>query len=294
MSAISVREISKSYGPNKVLENISFNIDKGEVVGLLGKNGEGKSTLFKILSTCTTPCKGVVYMGGFDTQKQALKAQKKIGYLPEKNPLYLNSYPKEFLQFLAKLHNVSKHRIDFVLEQMGLTNHLNQKISTLSKGYKQRVGLAAALLHDPDILLLDEPTTGLDPVQLDDIRRLLKIIGTQKTILLSTHIIQEVNEICNRVLVLNNTKIKADISLKEKQNQLQIRFNTAIDTESLLNIEGIFETKTINETTYECKFYSSYEEVSELLFNYAIRKKLIILEIQKSQLDLEKFFREHI
>jgi ABC-2 type transport system ATP-binding protein len=208
--SLKVQNICKSYGKQKALDKINFSAKPGEIVGFLGPNGAGKSTTMKIISTYLMQDNGKVFVNGIDTVANPLKAKKKIGYLPEHNPLYLEMYVKEYLELLADIHNVDKSNISQIIKQVQLDDNSSKKIRELSKGYRQRVGLAAALLHNPDILILDEPTTGLDPNQLKSIRELIKEIGKTKTVLLSTHIMQEVEAICNRVIIINKGKIVAD------------------------------------------------------------------------------------
>src|SRR5690606_26178512 len=199
--SITVSNLSKVYGEQKALNNVSFSIDKGEIVGFLGPNGAGKSTMMKILTTYLEASEGTAKVNDFDVLTDTKKVQQHVGYLPEHNPLYLDMYVKEYLGFNANVYNVSKSRIEEVIELTGLTPEAHKTIGQLSKGYRQRVGLANALLHNPDVLILDEPTTGLDPNQLVDIRHLIKNVGKEKTVFLSTHIMQEVEAICDRVII---------------------------------------------------------------------------------------------
>jgi len=217
--SVKVTKITKTYGSQKALEGVSFSVKQGEIVGILGPNGAGKSTLFKILSAYLKPTSGTVEINGFSVSKNPLEVKKSIGYLPENNPLYLNMYIKEYLAFLTTLHKVSKDSIDKVIALVGLSDVLNKKINQLSKGYRQRVGLASALIHNPSVLLLDEPTTGLDPNQLIEIRELIKEIGITKTVLFSSHILQEVTAICQRVLLFNKGKLVADVYLKDLKDE---------------------------------------------------------------------------
>ena len=212
--SIEVKNITKTYGKQIALDAISFSIKKGEIVGFLGPNGAGKSTLMKILTTYLTADEGEASVNGFDVATQAIKVQQSVGYLPEHNPLYLDLYVREYLAFNADLHHVSKSKIDEVIQLTGLSPECHKKIGQLSKGYRQRVGLATALLHNPDVLILDEPTTGLDPNQLVEIRELIKNIGKDKTVFLSTHIMQEVEAICDRIIIIHHGKIVEDASLK--------------------------------------------------------------------------------
>ncbi len=220
--SIEVKNISKSYGAQKALDNISFSVNKGEIVGFLGPNGAGKSTLMKILTTYINADEGVATVNGHDVNSDQKAVQLSIGYLPEHNPLYLDLYVREYLAFNADVYKVAKSRIEEVIQLTGLSGESHKKIGQLSKGFRQRVGLANALLHNPDVLILDEPTTGLDPNQLIEIRNVIKNAGKDKTIFLSTHIMQEVEAICDRIIIINNGKSVADKKLDkffEKQDQ---------------------------------------------------------------------------
>ena len=214
--SLSVKNITKQYKKQIAVDDISFEIKSGEIVGFLGPNGAGKSTTMKIISCFIPPTKGTVTVCGFDVSNDDLKVKKKVGYLPESNPLYYDMYVKEFLSFIASLHKINnkKERIKEMIEMVGLQNEQHKKIGTLSKGYKQRVGLAQAMIHDPDVLILDEPTSGLDPNQIIEIRELIKNFGKDKTVLLSTHIMQEVESMCDRVIIINEGKLVADDSVE--------------------------------------------------------------------------------
>jgi len=214
--SIEVSNITKLYGQQKALDNVNVNIHAGEVVGLLGPNGAGKSTLMKIITCFIPPTEGFVKVSGFDIQEKSMEVRKRIGYLPENNPLYIDMYIKEYLEFIAGIHQlgpISKYRIENIIHLTGLDEEQNKKIGALSKGYKQRVGLAQALIHDPEVLIMDEPTSGLDPNQLLEIRNLIKEIGKEKTVMLSTHIMQEVEAVCDRAIIINKGKIVADQSV---------------------------------------------------------------------------------
>jgi ABC-2 type transport system ATP-binding protein len=219
--SIEVKNITKVYGEQKALDSISFSVNKGEIVGFLGPNGAGKSTLMKILTTYLTADEGEASVNGFDVLSQSKQVQQSVGYLPEHNPLYLDLYVREYLEFNADLHKVSKSKIEEVIQLTGLTPESHKKIGELSKGYRQRVGLATALLHNPEVLILDEPTTGLDPNQLVEIRELIKNIGKDKTVFLSTHIMQEVEAICDRIIIINKGKIVEDSLLSELGTNLE-------------------------------------------------------------------------
>lgn len=219
--SIEVKNITKVYGEQKALDSISFSVNKGEIVGFLGPNGAGKSTLMKILTTYLTADEGEASVNGFDVLSQSKQVQQSVGYLPEHNPLYLDLYVREYLEFNADLHKVSKSKIEEVIQLTGLTPESHKKIGELSKGYRQRVGLATALLHNPEVLILDEPTTGLDPNQLVEIRELIKNIGKDKTVFLSTHIMQEVEAICDRIIIINKGKLVEDASITELGKNLE-------------------------------------------------------------------------
>ncbi len=222
--SIKVQNISKSYGSQKALNSISFEVNKGEIVGFLGPNGAGKSTLMKILTTYISSDQGEAFVNEFNVNTQQSQVQQSVGYLPEHNPLYLDLYVKEYLEFHANIHKKSKDAIEHVIKITGLTPECHKKIDQLSKGYRQRVGLASALLHNPDVLILDEPTTGLDPNQIVEIRNLIKDISKNKTIFLSTHIMQEVEAICNRVIIINKGNIVEDKPMSEVSGKLEKLF----------------------------------------------------------------------
>ena len=232
--AISVKNITKFYGDQKALDSISFEIKKGEVVGFLGPNGAGKSTLMKILTTYLLPDKGDAFVNGFSVLTQKNQVKKSVGYLPENNPLYYDMYVREYLTFLARLYKLTDKRVETMINKTGLSPEAHKKIGQLSKGYKQRVGLAAALIHNPEVLLLDEPTTGLDPNQLEEIRTLIKNSAREegRTILFSTHIMQEVEAICDRVIIINKGRIAYDDSLKNTLKEKNItELFTALTTQ---------------------------------------------------------------
>lgn len=216
--SISIKNLTKIYGEQKALDNINIEIEQGQIVGLLGPNGAGKSTMMKILTCFIPPTEGEVKVCGYDIFDNPMQVRANIGYLPEQNPLYYDMYVREFLMFIAGIHKIDKkirkQRVEEIIELTGISKEVNKKISMLSKGYKQRVGIAQALIHQPKVLILDEPTTGLDPNQLVEIRELIKKVGETKTVLLSTHIMQEVEAVCSRVLIINNGKLVADDETK--------------------------------------------------------------------------------
>jgi ABC-2 type transport system ATP-binding protein len=294
--SIEVKNISKMYGAQKALDNISFSVNKGEIVGFLGPNGAGKSTLMKILTTYITADEGCASVNNFDVSDANQEVQKIVGYLPEHNPLYLDLYVREYLAFNADVYKVSKNRIQEVIELTGLTPESHKKIGQLSKGYRQRVGLATALLHNPEVLILDEPTTGLDPNQLVEIRDLIKNIGKDKTVFLSTHIMQEVEAICDRVIIINNGKIVTDKKLDklmsdEQEQVIEVEFDKAVLEELLTTLPNFKSAKKITDSIWEITFLSS-EDMRSKLFDFANENGLKTLQIHLKSKNLEAIFRE--
>lgn len=291
--SIAVESISKSYHQQFALKDINFSIPKGEVVGLLGPNGAGKSTLMKILTGFISPSSGEANINGLKLSEAKTDIQRQIGYLPEHNPVYLDMYVKEYLQFHARIFNSPKSRIDKVVEQTKLTPEVNKRIHQLSKGFRQRVGLAAALLHDPDILILDEPTTGLDPNQLIEIRELIKSISQDKTILLSTHIMQEVEAICDRVIIIHKGRIVSDKKLQElndtHQQVIEVEFNYRIEEVALQDIGKLVNVKNTTGFKYELTFDTTLDKRSDI-FDFAHDKGLKIIELHKKNKNLESLF----
>ena len=244
--SIVVQNVSKLYGKQWALKNVSFETKKGEIVGFLGPNGAGKSTMMKIITTYIPPTEGDVSVCGFDIWNQSIELRKKIGYLSESNPLYYDMYVREFLEFIAGIHQIKnkKKRVDEVIAMTYLEIEQHKKIGALSRGYKQRVGIAQALIHDPEVLILDEPTTGLDPNQLVEIRELIRKLGKTKTILLSTHIMQEVEAVCDRVIIINQGEIVADAPISELKNMVNEMIKKS--TKKEYSIEEIFQILTKN------------------------------------------------
>ncbi|MEZ4788310.1 MAG: gliding motility-associated ABC transporter ATP-binding subunit GldA [Flavobacterium haoranii] len=294
--SIVVENISKFYGDQKALDSISFTIKKGEIVGFLGPNGAGKSTLMKILTTYLSADEGKAEVNGFDVLTQSKDVQKSVGYLPEHNPLYLDLYIREYLAFNADVYKVSKSRIEEVITLTGLTPESHKKIGQLSKGYRQRVGLACALLHDPEVLILDEPTTGLDPNQLVEIRELIKNVGKNKTVFLSTHIMQEVEAICDRVIIINKGELVEDKSLQsltknEIEHQIiEVEFDIVID-EVLIEFENLVNKQTKDKISWELTFEST-DDMRPQVFDFAQANNLRILQMSKKSKKLEDIFRE--
>jgi ABC-2 type transport system ATP-binding protein len=292
--SIEVDKVVKEYGTQKALNEVSFKIDSGEIVGFLGPNGAGKSTMMKIITTYIEPGSGVVYVNGFSTDKNELEVKQSVGYLPEHNPLYLDFYVREYLKFHADIHKIGKERIEEVINQVGLIDIKGKKIAQLSKGYRQRVGLAAALLHDPEVLILDEPTTGLDPNQLKDIRDLIKEIGKTKTILLSTHIMQEVEAMCDRVIIINKGNIVADRKLSDllsDQSQvIQVEFDLSIEEKSLLKLPYIKEVINTKENHWNLVFETE-EDMRAEVFDFAQNNGLRTLQLNRKIVSLESLFQ---
>lgn len=294
--SIEVKNVSKIYGEQKAVNNISFKVEKGEIVGFLGPNGAGKSTTMKIITGYLQPESGEVFVSGMNVQQQPLLTKKKIGYLPESNPLYYDMYVREYLAFSAGVHKISnkKQSIEKVIEQVGLIMEGSKKIGQLSKGYKQRVGLAAALLHDPEVLVLDEPTTGLDPNQIVEIREVIKNLGQNKTVLFSSHILQEVEAICNRVIIINKGTIVADSNLtnllkNQHSDELVLEIKEKTD-ESVF--EGLINITKINSTTWRFKTDDA-DNLRRRLMEIAFQKNLNIISMQsRMNNSLEEIFKE--
>jgi ABC-2 type transport system ATP-binding protein len=294
--SIEVQNISKSYGTQKALDNVSFSIKKGEIVGFLGPNGAGKSTLMKILTTFITADAGTALVNGNDVNQAQLEVQRSVGYLPEHNPLYLELYVREYLAFNADVYKVAKSRIEEVIQLTGLTPESHKKIGQLSKGYRQRVGLATALLHNPDVLILDEPTTGLDPNQLVEIRNVIRNVGKDKTVFLSTHIMQEVEAICDRVLIIDKGKIVTDKKLdklvsEEKEQIIEVEFDKAITEALLSDLPNIKTYKNVSDNIWILTF-STEEDMRPTVFDFAHGNKLKTLQISLKNKNLEQIFRE--
>jgi len=300
--AITVKNISKHFGAQKALNDVSFKISKGEIVGFLGPNGAGKSTLMKILTGYLSPESGEATVDGLKLEDQKSEVQKRIGYLPEHNPLYTEMFVREYLHFNASVYKTDKNRVEEVIKLTGLTPEANKKIEQLSKGYRQRVGLAAALLHDPEVLILDEPTTGLDPNQLVEIRTLIKNIGKNnsegkagKTVFLSTHIMQEVEAICDRVIIINKGKIVADKNLNDlrKGNDqiIFVEFDYRIEEIALQKIPHLASAKNTGGFTYELIFDTD-KDMRPAVFDFAHDNGLKTLQLNQKTKNLESLFAE--
>lgn len=300
--SVAVKEITKYYGPQLAVDHVSFEIDPGEIVGFIGPNGAGKSTTMKIITGTLAPDSGEVEIKGMSALEQQHAIRKIIGYLPEHNPLYLEMYIREYLRYVAGLYNITgakaKNRIAEIMEMTGLGPESHKKIGNLSKGYRQRVGLAQSLIHDPEIMILDEPTSGLDPNQLAEIRSLISSIGKHKTVLLSTHILQEVEAICDRVIIINQGQIVADESadsLREKGKKdtqtIHIEIDTPADPEIWRTLSFINNVKCLNESEFLLETHES-RDVRGDISKFAVRQGLTILSLSLQKKSLEEVFRE--
>lgn len=297
--SIKVENLTKTYGEQNALDNISFSVKSGEIVGFLGPNGAGKSTTMKILTSYIPPTSGYAEVCGIDVMTDSIEVRKKIGYLPEHNPLYLDMYVREYLEFVAEIHKLDnvKQRVDAMIETVGLQIERQKKIGTLSKGYRQRVGLAQALIHQPEVLILDEPTSGLDPNQLEEIRGLIKQLGKEKTVILSTHIMQEVEAICDRVIIINKGKIVADDSaatLKTNTSNkviIKIEFESEISVEKIKSVHTVTNVKSITNTTFVVEA-NNKEDIRKLLSKFSQEQNNLILEMTREQESLENVFKK--
>jgi ABC-2 type transport system ATP-binding protein len=295
--SIEVRSLLKVYGEQQAVNNISFSVKQGEIVGFLGPNGAGKSTTMKIITGYLQPDGGGVTVCGIDVQTDGLAAKKKIGYLPEANPLYYDMYVREYLDFVASVHQLHNKSaaIERAVATVGLTPESKKKIGQLSKGYKQRVGLAAALIHEPEVLILDEPTTGLDPNQIVEIREVIRQLGRQKTVLFSSHILQEVEAICDRVIIINKGKLIANDSIdnlrrKHTGNSLRVRFKEPLEAEWLQRLPAIETVHKINAQEWELSPIE-VNEARKQLFALALEQQLTIVSLQSGDQSLEEVFR---
>lgn len=292
---IKIQNLTKSYGSNPALKDLSMTFEKKGVVGLLGPNGAGKTTLMKILTGSISRWEGMVQVGNMDLRNDLQKIQKQIGYLPENNPLYLEMYVKEYLSFVGDLYGLKKVPVEEVIIKTGLEEHSLKKIETLSKGYKQRVGLAATLLHNPQYLILDEPTTGLDPNQVVEIRKLIQTLGKEKLVFLSTHILQEVEAMCDRVVILNKGNVVLNQTLKTlKTDDLQVvavSFDYRVENVALQKIPHVKTVVNTFDFEYELTF-ETQEDMRPAVFDFAHDNGLKILNLQKKNEGLEKRFNE--
>lgn len=296
--SIEVKGLTKIYGEQKAVNDISFAVGKGEIVGFLGPNGAGKSTTMKIITGYLAADAGQATVCGIDVKERPLDAKAKIGYLPEANPLYFDMYVREYLDFIAELHQVAdrKQQVEKVIETVGLTPESKKKIGQLSKGYKQRVGLAAALIHDPEVLVLDEPTTGLDPNQILEIRELIKKLGNEKTVIFSSHILQEVEAICDRVVIINRGQLVADdnlSALRSRSNstaKLRVVFKEPLEAAWLERLSAVQSVNRITPNEWEL-VCSDIQEANKQLMELALQEKLNIVSLQSGEQSLEEVFR---
>jgi ABC-2 type transport system ATP-binding protein len=296
--SIKVENVSKFYGNQEALSHVGIEAEKGEIIGFLGPNGAGKSTLMKIL-TCYIPASsGQAWVAGYDVNEQPLEVKKNIGYLPEHNPLYTEMYVREFLTFTAELYNIKdvKERVDEMIELIGLTREQNKKIEELSKGYRQRVGLAAAMIHDPEVLILDEPTTGLDPNQIVEIRDLIVKIGKNKSVLLSTHIMQEVEAMCSRVIIIDKGKIITDQPTEKlKLNMtsgavLEVEFEKEINSELLKEAINAVKIEKVKEKLYLIHSQEN-KDLRAAIFAWAVKENNAVLSQKEIEQSLEEVFK---
>jgi len=298
--SIKVSNISKQYDQQKALDQVSFSIKPGEIVGLLGPNGAGKSTMMKIITCFIPPTAGDVSVCGFDIREQSLEVRQKVGYLPENNPLYTDMYIREYLEFVAGVHRLGKNtakRVDEMMEVTGLMPERKKKIGTLSKGYRQRVGLAQAMIHNPEVLILDEPTSGLDPNQLVEIRNLIIEIGKEKTVMLSTHIMQEVEAMCSRAIIINSGKIVADdstghlLNSNENTEQIAVEFDKDVKPSMLKGLPGVVNVKKISGNSWVIEAGKDHD-VRQDIFRFAVENSFTVLSMQKQGNRLEDVFQQ--
>jgi ABC-2 type transport system ATP-binding protein len=296
--SISVNNLTKLYGSQKAVDGISFSLNKSEIVGFLGPNGAGKSTTMKMITGYLEPNSGEAEVCGTRVNVNSNDTKKKIGYLPESNPLYYDMFVREYLEFVAGVYGLKEVRskIESIIETVGLTAEANKKIGQLSKGYKQRVGLAAALIHDPEVLILDEPTSGLDPNQIVEIREVIKRLGKDKTVLFSSHILQEVEAMCERVIIINKGKIVADDTLENLQKAkkgtqfVTVQFDKSVELEKLKNITGVTKVEVISTTNYQLQTTNS-DSVRKQLLELSLQYNWNIVSLQSGSSSLEDIFR---
>ena len=297
--SVIVNQLTKVYGTQIAVNHISFTAEPGKIVGFLGPNGAGKSTTMKMITGFIPPSDGTATVCGFDINTHSMDVRKCLGYLPENNPLYLDMYVKEFLAFVAGLQQLNnvESRIKEMIEQTGLEREQYKKISQLSKGYRQRVGLAQAMLHDPKVLILDEPTTGLDPNQLVEIRKLIKQLGKEKTVILSTHIMQEVEAVCDQVVIINKGLIVANDETKNlqaaalQQVTYVVEFDQVVQKQDLLKIEGVIAAQALADKSWVLQT-NTLVDVRKNIFDFAVKNNLVLLSIQKEEEKLEDIFRK--
>lgn len=299
--SIEVKNVSKYYGEQKALDNVSFKVEKGEIFGFLGPNGAGKTTMMKIIMGIIAPNEGQIFVNKMDILNESIKVRSHIGYLPENNPLYMDMYVVEYLNFVASIYKIKNKakRVSKIIEQTGLGPEQHKLIGSLSKGYKQRIGIAQALIHNPSVLILDEPTSGLDPNQIIEIRNLIAQVGKQKTVLLSTHIMQEVEAICNRIIIINKGKLVADNnkeslqkSMIDKNKQIIfVEFDKTVALDELTAIKGIRKVKPVKKMQFIIEA-DSEPDIRPLIFQFAVKKNITVLSLQRKEKSLEELFHE--
>ena len=295
--SIKVDQVSKLYGEQRALDGVSFEIERSNIVGFLGPNGAGKSTMMKIITCFLPQTEGTVEVCGFNVAEAPMDVKKRVGYLPEHNPLYHDMYVREYLEFIAGIHKLTnkRKRVDEMIDMVGLTIERKKQIGALSKGYRQRVGLAQAMIHDPEVLILDEPTTGLDPNQIVEIRNLIKNIGKDRTVMLSTHIMQEVEAICDRVIIVNHGKIVANdkaanlTNYKNKQ-VIRVEFSKSVASNILTSIAGVAEVKKVSDTTWLIASNAD-TDIRKNIFDFAVSNDNSVLTVQKEEERLEDVFK---
>jgi ABC-2 type transport system ATP-binding protein len=299
--SIQVQQLCKTFGTQKAVNHLNFEIGKGSITGFLGPNGAGKSTTMKMLSTYITPTSGTALVCGYDVQQNTMEVRRHLGYLPESNPLYFDMYVREYLEFVAGIHQLGKNkksRVDEMIAVTGLTAEVKKKIGTLSKGYKQRVGIAQAMIHDPEVLILDEPTSGLDPNQIMDIRDLIIRLGKEKTILLSTHIMQEVQAMCDRIIIINKGVIVADDSISNIRTTAQdatagivVTFEKKVLETDLAAIKHVVAVHYIEENTWMLHSAATNLMRKEIMA-WSLQHDVAIVALQESTRTLEEAFRD--
>ena len=298
--SIKIQNITKTFGAQKALDNVSFEINSGEIIGFLGPNGAGKSTLMKIITGFIPPTEGDVFVNGLNVLEKPMEVRRLIGYLPEQNPLYQDMYIVEFLNFIAGIYKIKNRvaRIEEVVALTGLEPEINKKINALSKGYKQRVGLAQAIIHNPEVLILDEPTSGLDPNQIIEIRNLIQNLGKEKTVMLSTHIMQEVDAICDRIVIINKGKIVANDNRQSVHNlaktdsgTLLVEFKDGINNDRLEKLTGVQKIVRLEGNKFIVEFDSKVD-IRQDIFNLAVKMNNAVLSLQLKEKSLEEVFNE--
>ncbi|MBK7094628.1 MAG: gliding motility-associated ABC transporter ATP-binding subunit GldA [Saprospiraceae bacterium] len=296
--SVKVTNLVKTYGTQKVLDNISFEANKSQILGFLGPNGAGKTTTMKIITGSLMPDSGKVFVSGMDISSNEIETKRLIGYLAEHNPLYQDMYIREFLDFIASIYKINdkNKKINQLIELTGLGKEQNKQIKQLSKGYKQRVGLAQVLIHDPEVLILDEPTSGLDPNQLREIRNVILETGKNKTVIFSTHIMQEVQALCDRVIILNNGRIVADESIDKLENYVQhtlrsvlVEFETKINISGLKALSSIREVERISENVFKVKGIDD-KQIKRDIFDFAKKNDYLLISIHNENIDVDKVF----